>query len=359
MLVKQENKFGSNDLHVAFRPTSISQLVGNDLVKKIISKHIIEETLPHCLLFSGSAGCGKTTVARILSLALNCKNFNKETLEPCLVCSTCKSILNQSNIDNIEVNVASSSGKDAINDIVKDLSSSPFYSKCKVIVFDEAHQLTNAAKNLLLKVMEDTYAHVFLIFCTNDPSKLLSKDDKGGNPFLGRLNKFTLELVDEDILYNILVNICEFEGESYNKDVIHYISEFAKGVPRDAIVALNQVIAEGSWDLSVAKQVLGSIILDQEEPQIIELSRALIKGDYKKSVQTFDNIVKKYGVESIRIAVCAYIVACLKKSTTIGQGKKFSDMLNNLTTPIYVTGKPSEYIFHNIIFKTVLIAKGK
>jgi hypothetical protein len=85
----------------------------------------------------------------------------------------------------------------------------------------------------------------------------------------------------------------------------------------------------------------------------------MVKGDYKNSIKVFEGAVKKYGVESIRIAVTGYVVACLKKSGTIGEGKRFSDMLNNLTTPIYQTGKPSEHIFYNIIFKTVAIAKGK
>ena len=361
MLVRRQSNNGGNDLHTVYRPCTIEEIVGNNLVKKLLSNHILNNDLPHSLLFTGPAGCGKTTMARLLALSLNCEISDDDTptLKPCLECRTCKSILNQSNLDYLEVNVGSDSGKDAVSNIVKDLSSSAFSSRYKVIIFDECHKLTQGAKDLLLKVMEDTYAHVFLIFCTNEPEKLISKGGKGGNPFLGRLNKFTLELVDEEEIYNVLVNICDFEGQPYNKDVVHYISEFAKGVPRDAIVALNSVITEGSWDLSVAKQILGSIILDEEDPEIIELSRYMVRGEYKKSIKAFEGVVKKYGVESIRIAVAGYVVACLKKSSTIGDGKRFSDMLNNLTTPIYQTGKPSEHTFYNILFKTVAIAKGK
>lgn len=358
MLVRQESKFGSNDLHVVFRPTYLSQLVGNNLTKKILNKHLLEGTLPHTLLFSGPAGCGKTTVARILALALNCDNFNKEILEPCLLCNTCQSILNQSNIDTFEINVGSSSGKDAINDIVKDLASSPFSDKYKIIIFDEAHKLTQGAKDLLLKVMEDAYSHVYLIFCSNEADKLAGKT-KNGNPFLDRCNHFVLEPVDEDTLYSVLENISQFEGVPYNEDILHYISQHSKGIPRNAIVSLNSIITEGSWDLKIAKQLLGSIILDEEEAEIIELSRELLKASYKNSIQIFDKVVKKYGVESIRIAVCGYFVGCLKRARSISEGKRISKALDYLTVPIYLTGKPSEHVFYNVMFKVVMSIQDK
>ena len=256
-----------------------------------------------------------------------------------------------------EINVGKDGGKDAVTKVVSDLSSAPFSSKYKVLIFDESHKLTDAAKDLLLKEIEDGYSHVYFIFCTNQPEALKSKK-KGGDAFLSRCSKMKFDTLSFNEVKDMLINVVQFEGEEYNDDVINYIVEETKGVPRDALIILNDVINEGSWDKETVKGFLG-VLVDEEDPEIIELSRALISGKFKESVGIFDRLAKKLQTESIRIATCAYFVACLKRAKTIPEGKKFSSILDFISEPIYAAGKPAEYIFVNMMFKVVMLINNK
>jgi len=350
MLVKRESKIRGNSLNTVYRPCTVDEMLGNNENKKLLKNHLESSTLPHTLLFSGPAGCGKTTAARILSLGLNCESVPISTPKPCLVCNSCKSILNGSNMDVHEINVGRDGGKDAVTKLVKDLPSAPFSAKKKVLIFDESHKLTEAAKDLLLKEIEDGYSHVYFIFCTNQPDALKSKK-KGGDAFLSRCSKMKFEALPTEEIKDMLVNVVQFEGQEYNEDVINFIAEETKGVPRDALIILNDVIGEGSWSIDAVKKFLG-VLIDDDDPNIIELCRALITGEFKKSASLYEKLSKTLPAEGIRIAVCGYFVACMRKSNKIGEGLRFSKILDIITEPIHsVTGKPADHIMYNYMFK--------
>lgn len=353
MLIKRETTTGADSILTVYRPCTIEEFVGSDSIKKLLKSYLTSGKLPHSLLFTGPAGTGKTTLARIVALHLNCENLENDTA--CLACRSCKAILNSNNFDVMEINVASNNGKAAADDIVNTLSSAPFSSKVRVIIFDECHRLSDAAKAVLLKHMEDCYSHVYLIFCTNEPDKLVSKnEEEKGNAFLDRCERISLKTVSSEELYTMLENVCQFEGANYDKDVLLYISELSKGVPRKALNTLGKVLAEGSWQLSTVKLLLEDTLLEESDVEIINLSRALLDKDFSKSCLIFEQLSKKYPVESIRIAVCGYFVGCLKRGKGKG-GVSLSNALTQLTTPIYLTGKPAEYVFYNVMFKVVTL----
>lgn len=349
MILRRETKSGSNDLNVVFRPCLVDEMLGNETNRKYIRNALNNKKVPHTQLYIGEPGLGKTTAAKIVALGLNCE-VNGISSKPCLECQTCKSILEGSNIDIKEVNVGQTGGKDYIDAIIKDLPLSPFKARYKVVIFDEAHELTKAAKDLLLKPIETGYDHVYFIFCTNQPDKLRSKNGKG-EPFLDRCSILEFNRLNKIDIKNLLQNICEFEGFHFNKDVIDLISEEAKGVPRNAIVWLNQVAIEGSWTMNIAKEIC-KVISNDEEPVVFELCRALNNGKWKEAVEIFESI-NTVPVETLRITVAGYFVSCLKKSKKFGDGKKYSAILDIITTPIYEQGKLAEHKWYNYMFKIV------
>ncbi len=353
MLIKRETNVGANSILTVYRPCTIGEFVGNDGVKKLLKNYLTTNTLPHSLLFTGQAGSGKTTLARIVALHLNCENLINN--EACLECASCKSILNSNSLDVMEINIASNNGKAAAEDIVNSLSTAPFRSKHRVIIFDECHMLSTAAKAVLLKHMEDCYSHIYLIFCTNEPDKLVSKnEEEKGNAFLDRCERLNLKAVSTEEIFSMLENVCQFEGANYNTEVLTYISELTKGIPRKALNVLGKVLTENSWLIENVKSLLEDVLLEETDAEIINLSRSLLDKDFSKCCIIFEKLCKKYPIESIRIAVCGYFVGCLKRSKGKG-GIALSNSLTQLTVPIYLTGKPAEYVFYNVMFKVVTL----
>jgi DNA polymerase III gamma/tau subunit len=154
----------------------------------------------------------------------------------------------------------------------------------------------------------------------------------------------------DDLLYDMLLNICEFEGFQYNTDILKYISEECEGVPRNALTWLRNVVDEGSWVLETAKKI-GGLFTDEDDPQLRELCQILVKGKFKDSFKLFNKIKKKFPVESIRINTAGYFTACLKNSKKVYDARQFSAILDFLTIPIYDQGRPGEYKFINYMFK--------
>lgn len=352
MLIKRTTAVGGNDLRTIFRPCTLDEFIGSVGVKNILSSQLKEGTLDHTILISGPSGCGKTTLARIIALVLNCSS--EEDNKPCLKCLNCTSILNQNSLDYVEVNVGSANGKADVDNIVVDLATSAFSAANKVIVFDEAHKLTEGAKDLLLKKMEDTYGHVYLIFCTNKPEKL-ADTKKGENPFLDRCTHFILKSLRDEEILAALENVCQFEGVPYSIDVLKYITEISKGVPRKALKSLGMLLSGTPTDLSKAKELLEGTLLDEEDAEVMELSKAIMRCSYKRTYDTLALLLKKYEVETIRIAVAGMFVYWLKTASMPDKRKKITQVLDFLTNPIYLTGKPAEHIFYNCVTKAIII----
>ena len=352
MIVRRENTFKTNNLLDLYRPCLPDEIVGQETSKRIIKNGLDNQTLRHTLLFTGKAGCGKTTAARIVALGLNCESSDGPTSEPCLECKACREILNDSSIDFTEVNVGKEGGKAAVENIVKNLTFAPMRLRYKVLIFDEAHQLTSSAKDLLLKPIEDGFSHVYYIFCTNQPDKLKKSDKEGGTPFIDRCSVISFTTISKKEVYNLLENICVFEGVDYNQEILDIIVEESHGVPRKAVNWLGQVFIEGSWTKESLQDIIG-VLVDEDE-NVFNICLSLNKGSFKEALSHYDKSKEKSNVEGIRIMIAFYFTNLLKKTGS----KKYSDVLDVIKTPIYEQGKVADIsMVHGLYKVTEIINK--
>lgn len=350
MLIKRTMPSGANDLHTVYRPCSVQEVIGQETNKKVIENGLRNGSISHSLLFTGPAGCGKTTMARIIALGLNCKDSDSSTDKPCLDCICCKATLNQKNLDVIEINVGKDGGKAAVTKVVSDLSFSPLLGRCKVLIFDEAHELTKSAQDLLLKIIEDGYSHVYFIFCTNKPESLMEA-------FGSRVTVMYFDRMPDAELLGVLTNICDFEGITYKQPVLDYIVSFSEGIPRNAIKYLKQVFDEQSWDLEIIKTMLTGHLLDEDHPDLMEIGKALKAGSFKEALSLLKK-VNNVPEETVRAALAGFFTNQLKWARTVGDGDKLSSALDVLTVPIYVKGRSGHHVLVNCMYKVTRIMKG-
>lgn len=223
-------------LYRKWRPQSFSEIIGQDVVIKVIQNAIKSNRIPHAYLFAGPRGVGKTSVARIFAKALNCENGPSP--EPCNSCSICRKITEGSSFDVLEIDGASNRGVDEVRELKERVNLAPVEGKYKVYIVDEVHMLTTEAFNALLKTLEEPPPHVVFILATTEPHKL---------PLTIRSRCIFLAfrpLEPKDMVFR-LEEILKGEGVHVPNDVLIEISRRADGSMRDAISLLEQLLALG------------------------------------------------------------------------------------------------------------------
>jgi DNA polymerase III subunit gamma/tau len=237
MIVKR----GKRDFHQAYRPCRISEVVGNDEVKRVIEQAFKKNRFPHTFLFHGLSGTGKTTIARIIAMGLNCEKG--PTSEPCCECYFCKRIINRHTAFAITEFNAVEVLKDDIKEIIErfHFTRSGIFEGMpqSILLVDECHGLTGEQASLFLKYVEDVPEGNCYIFCTTDPDK-----------FLHTLrNRCVIqvefkEVPDNEIL-KLLSEICEQEKLQPDEKVLKDIIEKSKGMPRNAVNELQKSYLAG------------------------------------------------------------------------------------------------------------------
>jgi len=235
-----------------WRPQSFSEVIGQIHVTQTLQNALSQNRLGHGYLFTGSRGVGKTSVARILSRALNC--INPVNFNPCNECNLCIDILNGNNFDVIELDGASNRGIDEIRDLRESVKYAPVHGKYKIYIIDEVHMLTKEAFNALLKTLEEPPKHVLFILATTDPHKI-------PQTILSRTQRFNFKRISIDDINIYLSKILKHENKDFDEACLKLISKKADGSMRDALSLLDQVIAycNDSIDVKNVSEAIGLI----------------------------------------------------------------------------------------------------
>ena len=223
-----------------YRPLRFSDVVGQDHVTRTLLNAIAQDRIAHGYIFSGHRGIGKTTIARILASALNCQNFIgselRPTPEPCLVCDSCVEIRAGNSVDMLEIDAATNRGIDEIRELRDAARYRPARDRFKIILLDEAHQITDAAFNALLKTLEEPPEHIVFMMATTQPEDI-------PQTIRSRCQHFSFHAVKVDDIVGQLRKISTQENIDVADATLGLLAEAGDGSMRDALSIMDQAIA--------------------------------------------------------------------------------------------------------------------
>ncbi|GAU08861.1 DNA polymerase III subunit gamma/tau [Desulfoplanes formicivorans] len=255
-------------LTATYRPQTFKQVAGQEAIKTILSRAAAEDRIAPAYLFSGTRGVGKTTIARIFAKAINCQDAPAP--EPCNACRFCDQITKGASVDVMEIDGASNTGVDNVRRLQENVAYAPLDCRYKVIIIDEAHMLSKAAFNALLKTLEEPPGHVVFIMATTEPEKF-------PQTIISRCQHYVFKRLPQQELVDHLSFILEQEGVSFELPAVHLLARRGAGSVRDSMSLLAQVLALGKDGLRVreVREVLG--LADQE--LYIDLVKAIAAQD--------------------------------------------------------------------------------
>jgi len=297
-------------LYRRYRPDIFAEVIGQDHVTEPLQRALTNNRVNHAYLFSGPRGCGKTTSARILARALNCEKGPRAV--PCGECQSCRDLARNGpgSIDVIEIDAASHGGVDDARDLRERAFFAPVSSHFKIYIVDEAHMVTTAGFNALLKLVEEPPPHVKFVFATTEPDKVIGT-------IRSRTHHYPFRLVPPRLLTEYLAKLCEAEGIPVEPAVLPLVVRAGAGSVRDS--------------LSVLDQLLGGA----DESGVSYRQAAALLG------YTPDSLLDEF-VDAFAASDAGGVFACVDKVIEVGQDpRRFAeDLLRRLRDLVIVAAVP-------------------
>ncbi len=268
-----------------YRPQRFSDVIGQDHVTRTLQNAIEQGRIAHGYIFSGHRGIGKTTIARILAMALNCRSKDQPVSEPCGVCESCTEIRAGNSVDVIEIDAATNRGIDEVRELREAARYRPARDRFKIWILDEAHQITDAAFNALLKTLEEPPAHVIFMMATTQPEDIPQTIRSRCQHFSFHAVRFT-EIVEQ------LRSIAQQEGIDADNNAISMLAEAGDGSMRDALSIMDQAIAccgakltgelvrglVGAVPSEVLEEMMNAVAANSSEDVLRQVDRLLTEG---------------------------------------------------------------------------------
>lgn len=263
-----------------WRPKNFDEIIGQGHIVAGLKNAIQKNRLANAYLFAGPRGVGKTSTARILSKALNCKNGPTEN--PCLKCASCLEISEGRSLDVIEIDGASNRGIDDIRQLRENVKFSPVQGKYKIYIIDEVHQITSEGFNALLKTLEEPPPYVKFIFATTHPHKVIPT-------ILSRCQRFDFRRISNREIISQLERIIALEKINIDKEVLLALAKASDGSLRDAESVLDQLVSFAKEKISLKDVIslLGLVEIDA----LFEITDKIIQKDAKAALGLLNNLI--------------------------------------------------------------------
>ena len=267
-----------------YRPQKFSEVIGQEHVTRTLQNALEQGRTAHGYIFSGHRGIGKTTVARILAAALNCRSKNTPSAEPCGVCESCTEIRAGNAVDVIEIDAATNRGIDEIRELREAARYKPARDRFKIYILDEAHQITDAAFNALLKTLEEPPDHIVFMLATTQPEDI-------PQTIRSRCQHFSFRAVKFDAIVAQLRDLVTRENIEADDDALALLAEAGDGSMRDALSILDQAIASASGRVTAdsVRNLVGAApahILEQ-------VMQAVAEGKSEEVLRQVDHLISE------------------------------------------------------------------
>ena len=265
-------------LYRKYRPHKFSEVVGQEVVIKILKNSILNNKISHAYIFSGPRGTGKTSIAKIFSKAVNCMS-NKDG-DLCGDCQICKLNFDEE-IDIVEIDAASNNGVDEIREIRNNVKLLPSHLKYKVYIIDEVHMLSISAFNALLKTLEEPPQNIIFILATTEFNKIPAT-------IVSRCQKFDFKKLTNKQIEERLKYILKAENKNIDDDIISVIATLSDGGLRDAINMLDQLLAMQKEFITIDD--VYNLIGDVKEDVIINILNKIVESNIKELLKCIDDL---------------------------------------------------------------------
>jgi len=308
-------------LYRKYRPQSLDDLIGQETVVEVLRNAARLDKIAHAYLLYGPRGTGKTTAARIIAKIANCETRRdnpkfKEKGEPCGKCRPCKEIEEGHALDVVEIDAASNRGIDEIRDIKEGIRLSPTSYQYKVFIIDEAHQLTKAAADALLKTLEEPPAHAIFILATTEYDKLSAT-------ITSRTQRLHFRRLPLTLLVKKLARIVEAEKIEIDPAALEVIAASADGSLRDAESILEQVISlEEKPNLESVERILGKVGFKR----VAALASFIIDGNIESSLE-YINEIEESGFNLVDLT--KDLIHYLRRALTLKFDPKLEEVFRN------------------------------
>ena len=271
---------GYTALYRKFRPTTFSEMVGQEHITRTLKNQIISNRVGHAYLFNGGRGTGKTSSAKILARAINC--LNPKEGEPCNECEICKSALNGSLTDIVEMDAASNNSVEDIRAIREEVNFLPTKAKYRIYIIDEEHMLSTGAFNALLKTLEEPPEHVKFILATTEPQKLPAT-------ILSRCQRFDFKRISNEDIIKRLKIVCKESNIEATDGALNMIAVLSEGAMRDALSILERCIQDGNNEIDENK--IKDLVGIPKFDLVNRIVQAMIQYNVEEAISTTNEVI--------------------------------------------------------------------